>query len=166
MPYNKTNEYYKKLIQAVAYKSRELEFFQAMIELELATRMVSNDFEEINRTKLFKCNGTPYKVFSAYAHMTRHRWLCDWSLAEWGTYIPDKCREFQNRIYRDDGHLCSKAQQSANWPHQGNIDALQVSYQPFAESRIVINHKFHLPPLRLPNSARANESMIHRRNRW
>ena len=82
MPYNKTNEYYKKLIQAVAYKSRELEFFQAMIELELATRMVSNDFEEINRTKLFKGNGTPYKVFSVYAHMARHRWLCDWSLAE------------------------------------------------------------------------------------
>ena len=36
MPYNKTDENGKELIQAMAYKSREFKFFQAMTELELA----------------------------------------------------------------------------------------------------------------------------------
>ena len=77
MPYNHTDEFGRLLIQAAAYKSREFDFFQAMIELELSSTSVNTNEEEINRTRLFRGNGTPSKVFSAYAHMVAHQWLCD-----------------------------------------------------------------------------------------
>ena len=77
MPYNHTDEFGRLLIQAAAYKSREFDFFQSMIELELSSTSVSTNEEEINRTRLFRGNGTPSKVFSAYAHMVAHQWLCD-----------------------------------------------------------------------------------------
>ncbi|KAI5509865.1 negative regulation of centriole-centriole cohesion [Trichomonas vaginalis G3] len=76
VPTHQSEEFGRQLTAAAAYKGREFEFFQAMVELELTnSTIVYATEEELNRTTLFRGNGTPSKVFSAYIQMVANEWL-------------------------------------------------------------------------------------------